>query len=274
DVMITPLTPVPNEWMVQEWNKSRDTLRYYILSDRLDTISLRIWQDTMVFDTVSWSLAEEEIPMKKKDREQAQVLRIFDNLRSPFPYYDTLKLKTGYPFREVDFSQFLLVENNDTLIPEFEIYDQAGRMFRLKHQFKEQASYVLFFPDSVLYDIAGRSNDSTQIRFSTNSYEDYGLLQIHVTNASPYDRLMIQLMTEDEKLIRENIVDAERTIEWDLLPPGKYVIKAYADLNRNQKWDTGDYLERRQPEKVVFFPGVIEVRAGWSFEEDWLVEFK
>jgi hypothetical protein len=272
--MITPVTPVPNEWMVQEWNKGLDTLRYYILSDMLDTISLRIWQDTTVYDTVSWSLVEDEIPMRKKDKEQAQVLRVFDNLKSPFPYYDTLEIKTAYPFREVDFTRFMLVENDDTLVPEFEIYDQAGRMFRLKHQFKEQASYTLFFPDSVLYDIMGRSNDTTQIQFNTNSYEDYGLYLMHVVNASPYDRLMIQLLTEEEKLIRENMIGSEGTIEWDLLPPGKYVIKAYADLNRNRIWDTGDYLEKRQPEPVVYFQGVIEVRAGWSFEEDWSVEFR
>ena len=85
---------------------------------------------------------------------------------------------------------------------------------------------------------------------------------------------MIQLMTEEEKVVRENLIGLEETIEWDFLPPGKYVIKAYADLNRNSKWDTGDYLEKLQPEPVVYFPGVIEVRAGWSFEEDWQVEFR
>ena len=81
-------------------------------------------------------------------------------------------------------------------------------------------------------------------------------------------------MTEDEKLIRENGVVTEETIKWDMLPPGKYMIKAYADLNHNRKWDTGDFSAKLQPEPVVYFQGVIEVRAGWSFEEDWPVEFK
>lgn len=274
DVMITPLTPVPNEWMHEEWNKGKDTLRYYILSDKVDTISLRIWQDTTVFDTVSYSLVEKEIPQRKKDMEEAQILRMFTNISNPFPYQDTLKLKTGYPFRAVDFSRFVLTAAEDTIEASFEIYDPAARMIRLNHKFKEQTLYTLFFPDSVLFDIMGKSNDSIEFRFNTNSYEDYGLYVIHAVNSSQYDQIAIQLMTENEKLIRQNIIRQEETISWDLLKPGKYIIKAFADLNHNRVWDTGDYLERRQPEPVVFFPGAIEVRAGWSFEEDWSVEFK
>ncbi len=274
DVKITPLTPVPNEWMLEEWNKGKDTLRYYILSDKLDTISLRIWQDTIVFDTVSFSLVEKEIPQKKKDQEEAQILKVFTNIANPFPFNDTLEIKTGYPFREVDFSQFILTSDEDTMEAFFDIFDPAGRMIRLNYKFEEQATYTLFFPDSVLVDILGRSNDTTVLRFKTNSYEDYGLYVIHFVNTSPYDQIVIQLMTEKENLVRQNIIRQEETINWDLLKPGKYVIKAFADLNHNGKWDTGDFLEKRQPEPVVYFPGVIEVRAGWSFEEDWKVEFK
>lgn len=274
DVKITPLTPVPNEWMLEEWNKGKDTLRYYILSDKLDTISLRIWQDTTVFDTVSFSLVEKEMPQKKKDMEEAQIMKLFTHIRNPFPFNDTLEIKTAYPFREVDFSRFILTSDEDTVEAFFDIFDPAGRMIRLNYKYEEQTTYNLFIPDSALVDILGRSNDTTEFRFKTNSYEDYGLYVIHIVNTSSYDQVVIQLMTESEKLVRQNIIFHEETIKWDLLKPGKYIIKAFADLNHNGKWDTGDFLEKRQPEPVIYFPGVIEVRAGWSFEEDWEVEFK
>jgi len=274
EVRITPLTPVPNEWMVKEWNKGKDTLRYYILSSKLDTISLRIWQDTTVFDTVSYSLIEEEMPQRKKDQKAAQILKVFSNAKRTFPYYDTLKMTNAYPFLEVDFSRFRLVEGEDTLIPDMDIYDPAGRMFRLNHKLKEQTSYTLLLPDSVLTDLMGRSNDSTEFSFSTNSYENYGLYKVHIVNESQYDQLVIQLLTEEELVVRESIIHQEATIDWDLLNPSKYIIKAFADINHNGKWDTGDFLEKIQPEPVVYFLGVLEVREGWSFEEDWFVQFK
>ncbi|MCK4569690.1 MAG: Ig-like domain-containing protein, partial [Bacteroidales bacterium] len=274
DVLITPLTPVPDNWMLEEWNKGLDTLRYYIMSESLDTISLKISQDTTVFDTISFSLMEKDIPQRKKERKKSQVLNVISNTKSPFPYFENFVLKTGYPFLEYDFSRFILVEGVDSLQPVLEVYEQADRMIRLDHELKENTTYILFFPDSVLTDVLGRNNDSTEFRFNTNSYEDYGLYTLNVVNASPYEQLVIQLMTEKEEMVREEILGRESTINWDLLKPAKYIIKAFADLNHNGKWDTGDFLEKRQPEPVVYYHDVIEVRAGWSFEEDWTVEFK
>lgn len=274
DVLITPLTPVPDDWMVEEWNKGLDTLRYYIMSESLDTISLKISQDTTIFDTISYSLIDKEIQQRKKDREEAQILKVITNTKLPFPYFEDLLLKTGYPFQEYDISRFLLVEGEDSLQPVLELYGQSGRMLKLDHELKENTQYMLFFPDSALTDVLGRSNDSTELRFTTNTYEDYGLYTLHVLNNSPYDQIVIQLLTENELMVREDILGREATITWDLLNPGKYIIKAFADINHNSIWDTGDFLDKRQPEPVVYFPQVIEVRAGWSFEEDWPVEFR
>jgi len=274
DVNITPLTPVPNEWMLEEWSKTRDTLRYYILSAQLDTISLRIWQDTTVYDTVSWSLVEDEILQRKKDEEEHQVLGVISNLLNPFPFYDTLEIRTAYPISNVDYSRFLLTEGDDTIKAEYEIFDPAGRMIRMNYALKQHMGYRLFFPDSVVTDILGRSNDTTEFRFNTNSEEDFGLYRLHAVNSSPHDRLVVQLMTESEVMLKENTVISEESIAWERLEPGKYIIKAFADLNHNGKWDTGDFLKKRQPEPVVYFSEVIEIRAGWSFEGDWRIEFK
>jgi len=38
------------------------------------------------------------------------------------------------------------------------------------------------------------------------------------------------------------------------------------DENGNGKWDTGTYLENKQPEKVVYFSGKFDVRSGWDLE--------
>ncbi len=166
------------------------------------------------------------------------------------------------------------MENSDSLAPHLEVFGTARRKLRLTHELQESANYLLFFPDSVVTDVLGRSNDTTMVRFSTNSYENYGLYQLHVSNGSPYGQLIIQLLTEDGNVFREEVVAGEGQIRWDFVEPGKYMIKAIADKNRNGKWDTGNYLLKRQPEPVVFYPDVIEIREGWSFEEDWFVEFR
>lgn len=274
DVEFTPLTPVPYDWKTEEWNEGMDTLRYYITNGEMDTISLRISLDTTVFDTVSFELNREELPQRKKDEEEEQILRLNSNARSGFPYYRKLELLASYPITEVDLSRFLLVENSDSLAPELEVFGTARRKLRLTRELQESSNYLLFFPDSVITDVLGRSNDTTQIRFSTNAYENYGLYQLHVSNGSQYEQLIIQLLTEEGKVVREELVLGERMIKWDFVVPGKYMIKAIADIHRNGKWDTGNYLKKQQPEPIVFYPDIIEIREGWSFEEDWFVEFR
>lgn len=274
-VAITPLTPVPDNWMVSEWNEGNDTLRYYLLSSKLDTLSLKISQDTTVFDTVSFSLAGEEELQEKKDRDKDLAMGIFTNIKTPFPYFEKPLLMTGYPFIRYDFSGFMLVEDNDTLQPKLEIFGQAGRMIRLDHELKENTQYLLFFPDSLLTDLAGHSNDSTEFRFKTDGPDSYGSYKLHITNTSPYPQLIIQLYGEDEKkMYRENVLEEDGTIVWKHLPPRKYVIKAIGDINRNGQWDTGNFLAKQQPEPVVYMGASIEVREGWSFEEDWIVSFR
>jgi len=41
------------------------------------------------------------------------------------------------------------------------------------------------------------------------------------------------------------------------------------DANENGKWDTGDYLKNKQPERVIYFDEKIEIRANWDHEFQW-----
>ncbi|MDT8392750.1 MAG: Ig-like domain-containing domain [Bacteroidales bacterium] len=274
NVKITPLTTVKEDWMLSEWNKSFDTLRYYIMDGLMDTISLKVSIDTIVFDTVSWSLAEAGIPLRGKERDLMESLRFTTSRQSPFPHFKDYTLSSAYPIDSADFSRFLLVEGEDSISANMEIYGDAQRMMRLVHELKEGINYTLFFPDSVVTDVLGRSNDTTRLSFRTDAYEDYGRYTLHIHNQSPYDKLIIQLLDKDEKLLREARIGGEGDILWDYLKPGKYLLKAIGDKNGNGKWDSGNYLANIQPEPVVYHKEILEVREAWSFETDWYIEFK
>jgi hypothetical protein len=58
-------------------------------------------------------------------------------------------------------------------------------------------------------------------------------------------------------------------INYEYLFPQKYKFRAIYDRNYNHRWDTGDYMKDLQPEEVVNFPKILEIRANWEVEEDW-----
>ena len=39
------------------------------------------------------------------------------------------------------------------------------------------------------------------------------------------------------------------------------------DKNGNKQWDTGTYLKKVQPEKVIFFKQEFDIRANWDIKE-------
>lgn len=274
NIQIEALTEVTENWMLQEWNKTFDTLRYYIMDDEMDTISLKISMDTTVFDTVSYSLVEKVLPQRKKDQREARILSVSKPRGIVFPHHHEFIIATSYPFIEYDFGRFLLTEGLDTLQPQMAIEGEAERKIKLLHPLKENTDYSLFIPDSALTDLLGRSNDTIILNFTTDQKDDYGKYRIRAVNESPYEQLVVQLLNEKESLVREAIILEEEIIDWDYLKPGEYLLKVFADLDKNGEWTTGNLSTRQQPEPVVFYPEMIQVREAWNFDLDWLIRFE
>jgi len=56
------------------------------------------------------------------------------------------------------------------------------------------------------------------------------------------------------------------------LLPGKYSLRAILDENENLKWDTGSFLLKRQPERVIYYNKTIDLRANWTINEEFNVQ--
>ena len=39
------------------------------------------------------------------------------------------------------------------------------------------------------------------------------------------------------------------------------------DVNENKQWDTGNYIQKIQPEKVIYYWKEIDLRANWDMNE-------
>jgi hypothetical protein len=80
--------------------------------------------------------------------------------------------------------------------------------------------------------------------------------------------LVVDLLNSRYKLkrrITKALPNNQHTFEY--LPPGKYIIRVIKDVNDNNKWDTGNYLKKIQPEEVIYLPEEIDVRANWDVNQ-------
>jgi len=97
------------------------------------------------------------------------------------------------------------------------------------------------------------------------------LLNVILPDTLP-GQYIIQLLTERDAVVRQEVINESRVIPFAYLMPGNYKIKAIYDANANGKWDTGLYRKRILPEKVVYYSLPIAIRANWDLQEDWQME--
>jgi uncharacterized protein (DUF2141 family) len=78
--------------------------------------------------------------------------------------------------------------------------------------------------------------------------EDYGVI---FTEIKTKEEFILQLVDKSNKVLEEkkNI----KNFTFENIPAGTYTIRLLVDLNKNGKWDPGNFLNKTQPEPVLYY---------------------
>ena len=87
-------------------------------------------------------------------------------------------------------------------------------------------------------------------------------------------QLIVQLTNEKGDMVREQVVTQPGKLSFLHLKGGKYGIRAIVDSNGDGKWTPGNYWQHRQPESILFFEKILELRENWDMEEKWKIDTK
>ena len=105
----------------------------------------------------------------------------------------------------------------------------------------------------------------------TNSFSYFW--NISMTIASDEENFPILVLITDE--IWETKLDIyankPQTFVFKNIETSNYRVRVIIDANQNGQWDTGSYLKRIQPERVIYYPDVIEMRANWEKNETFII---
>jgi len=181
-------------------------------------------------------------------------------------YKDTMFFGANNPIIKLDTSKIKFVDADTIKIP-FTLFiskkeNKVGVVFNKKFK----TNYKLnLYPEAVT-DIFNQTNDTIISQFRTRSLDDYGEISLSIQNPASVS-LIIQLIDINDKKVAQETTSTTEIITFDYLLPKKYKIRIIYDTNNNGKWDTGDYLKKRQPEMTEFFSKEIELRANFSMNE-------
>lgn len=264
------------DWTIESLNRRRDTLDVWIKDMTLDSLEMQIADGDTILDTLMIAfgkLREEEEKRQgrraKDDEEVVQRISVRTNSKGN-------RMELGKPFRLIsanplqswDFSTTTFIAGEDTLMgAPFKRADSIGMIFELDYPLAEATHYEFIIPDSTLFSIYNLTNDSLRAAFTTAEIRDYGNLFLTLEfEEYPY---LVQVLDVKDRIIKSAYITEPQVVKFEFLAPGGYLVKAVQDQWQNKLWDTGIYVDKRQPENVYYFPAEIQVRANWDIEESW-----
>ena len=280
DVELLPLNfSADTTWFIEEASSNIDTLTWFIKNLPVDTLEVLVLhqQDTLDYLFIKLDPKRKKAGLskrqqKKKDKKK-EYLGLETNIKG-----GTLRLNQQpeieffNPIKSfIDDSILLVIAGDSTYSPEFVFVDSLKRKIRFPIALVEETRYQIHIPDSSFIDWNGYHNEKVNIRFNTKSLRDYGVFVLDIKPAI-FQQYIFQLLNEKENVLKEYYFSSDTSITIEYLEPATYVLKLIFDSNGNRKWDSGNYRFNIQPEKVIYNPKKIQVRANWDVEEEWLIE--
>ena len=254
-------------WILDSAIYNQEYLNFEISYPALDSAGEKYWRlDTM---ELGYSFAQ----------EQKDTIELATNASKsgPFDLDEMIHISHPYPLKFIDTSGICLWEVQDTVLVEkdVELEKDTGNLygFRLLNDLKQKSKYKLQVIPNTVNSIYDFYHNNLQVEFQMQEEDHYGQLTMDLDSID--QPFIFQLLKSEEKIYREESYPAtfNKKVKWDYLEPGKYSIRIILDENGNKEWDTGDYLNHIQPEKVAFYPETIEIRSNWELELKWDVNF-
>ncbi|PIF61545.1 Ig-like domain-containing protein [Flavobacterium sp. 11] len=231
--------------------------------------SLQVWYKPIKVDSLNLAVAKDKyeanftfkIKDQKKDTLSISALQI-GNLKSR----ERFTLESSTPLIRIENSKINLINNAKTAVPFTTEYDEFNQ--KLYFDFKKEPSenYTFEILPGALTDFFEKSNDTLTYKLNTRNNSDYGNLTVVLENVKQFP-VIVELTNLKGDVLATEYSEKNTTLEFNLIEPALYTLRAIYDTNKNKEWDSGNFLEKRQAEEVIYFSKEIDVRANWDVNQ-------
>ena len=242
--------------------KTQDSLQYWY-KPQVETDSLIFEFKTAKIDTGYIRLRRS----LKKDSLQ------ISQLGSTLTLEEAMLFNSTIPLVSVDTSKISISRKDSTLVDKFKVTLLPETLeMQIKFKTAELENYEITMLPQALTDFYGTQTDTLRFKVNTKEYADYGDFSLTLQNAADVQHI-VQLVNEKGEVNREIIGKKGTTIfEFDRIEPGNYFARIIVDLNANGRFDTGNFLEQKQPEEVIYYPDALDIRSNFSLNETFFLD--
>lgn len=215
-----------------------------------------------------WEEPEKENPFKVTIPSSGEVNK-----------YKHVDFEFDYPLTKFDTTALLFTMTTETITEpqnvEYTILRDTlnRRKFQLRAEWEPKAKYELVMPAGMFENIAAETNDTIKCTYTASDPEKYAIVNIKVRGTHPRARYILQITNAQGRVQRELADVTPGSYTFEYVSPGDIMLRVVEDMNANGKWDTGDMVLMRQPERTEIYKNddgieTITTKENWEFDID------
>jgi uncharacterized protein (DUF2141 family) len=232
--------------------------------------SLQVWFKPLKVDSLSLHVEKDKY---KKDfafkikNQKSDTLSLKAIQSGLLNFRERFTLESNTPLVHFDNSKMKLINKDSVAVAFTTTYDDYTQELFIDFKKEEAQKYSLEFLPGAVTDFFEKKNDTLTFTTSTRNNADYGNLTVSLKNVNRFP-VIVELTNDKGDIISASEYTEDKTeIDFNLLEPNLYTLRAIYDDNKNKEWDTGNYLERKQAEEVVYFSKLVDVRINWDVNQ-------
>ncbi|WP_445716494.1 Ig-like domain-containing protein [Flavobacterium sp.] len=240
--------------------KNKDSVQIFYPNVKMDSLQITVSNGNYIKTFTS----------KLKEIEAVDTLKIEKKSGSLLAFRDPLVLKSSTPLIKIDNSKIKLINKDSVAVSFTSNYNDFDQEISIDFKKDEDEKYKIEILPGAFVDFYEKTNDSLKYNLSTKQLADYGNLNINLINVKRFP-VIVELLEKDNVLYRMSSAD-KTNFFFETIEPKQYTVRIIYDENANNEWDTGNYLAKKQAEEIIYFPKLIDVRANWDVEQDFVLD--
>ena len=228
--------------------------------------SVQVWFNKIKVDSLKMEITKDDFKkdfyFKMKDQKKDTLAFTASN-NGVIGFRDTFSISTATPIVKFDNSKISVVDKDKKAVAFSTEYDAFNQKLNFKFKKEEEQKYVVQLLPGAMTDFFEKQNDTLNYKFSTKSNAEYGNMTLTLEKAKRFP-IIVELTDEKGKVLVSEYAESKPIVRFEGLEPNKYYLRIIYDDNKNREWDPGKFLEKQQPEEVIYYPKEILFRANWD----------
>lgn len=250
--------------------KNKDEVLPVIVTKFSKKDSLQVWFKHPDLDSLTLNIEKGQYQKSfgfKVKKQKKDTLSIKSLESGTLNFRERFTLESSTPLVNFDKSKMKLIDKDSVDVAFTTAYDEYTQQLFVDFKKDEAQKYRLRMLPGAVTDFFEKTNDTLTFNTSTRNFADYGNLVVSLQNVKRFP-VIIELTDEKGEVVKASeYTEGKTEIEFNLLEPSNYTLRAIYDDNKNKEWDTGDYLLKRQAEEIIYHPIGDNVRANWDWKE-------